>query len=79
MNRSIRTTASPEDRKQIDFIQAILGKYGMTRWRSRFQNLILRQYPLLFAEPEALQPADTVINNIYPVKQTYIHHSVYSP
>lgn len=51
----------------------------MTRWRSRLQNLILRQYPLLFAEPEALQPADTVINNIYPVKQTYIHHSVYSP
>ncbi|AIQ42154.1 hypothetical protein [Paenibacillus sp. FSL R5-0912] len=79
MNQSLRTTASAANRKPLDFIQAILEKYGMTRWRSRLQNLILRQYPLLFAEPEALQPADTVINNIYPVKQTYIHHSVYSP
>jgi hypothetical protein len=63
----------------MEFIQAILGKYGMTRWRSSFQNLILRQYSLLFAEPEAVQPAQSVINNIHPVKQTHIHHSIYYP
>ncbi|MRN57158.1 hypothetical protein GJB61_29915 [Paenibacillus sp. LC-T2] len=63
----------------MDFIQAILGKYGMTRWRSSFQNLILRQYSLLFAEPEAVQPAHMVINSIHPVKQTHIHHTTYYP
>ncbi|QQZ60513.1 hypothetical protein JI735_29140 [Paenibacillus sonchi] len=79
MIRSIRTTASPANDKQMDFIQAILGKYGITRRRSRFQSLILRQYPLLFAEPEAVKPADTVINNIHPVKEMHIHHSIYPP
>ncbi|CQR56677.1 hypothetical protein [Paenibacillus riograndensis] len=79
MIRSIRRTASPANHKQMDFIQAILGKYGITRWRSRFQSLILRQYPLLFAEPEAVKPAETVINNIHPVKEMHIHHSIYPP
>lgn len=79
MNRSIQTTASPAAQRRTDFYQAILGKYGMTRWRSRFQNLILRQYPLLFAEPEAVRPAGTVINNIQPVNHTHIHHSTSYP
>ncbi|SDL88468.1 hypothetical protein [Paenibacillus jilunlii] len=63
----------------MDFVQAILGKYGMTRWRSRFQSLILRQSHLLSAEPEAVKPADTVIHNIHPVKEMHIHHYIDPP
>lgn len=79
MNRNNPANTSPADQKKVDFVQAILGKYGMTRWRSRFQNLILRQYPLLFGKPEAVKPANTVINNLHSVKQMHSYHSIYYP
>ncbi|MGG6314003.1 hypothetical protein [Paenibacillus macerans] len=44
-----RTTAVP------DFVQSILGKYGISRWQRQFKALILRRYPELFAEPAAAE------------------------
>ncbi|MCM3702377.1 hypothetical protein [Paenibacillus macerans] len=40
---------------QPDFVQSILGKYGISRWQRQFKALILRRYPELFAEPAAAE------------------------
>ncbi|MEK3715866.1 hypothetical protein [Paenibacillus sp. FSL R7-0333] len=71
MSRSIRSTAAPANQKQTEFIQSILAKYGLTRWRSKLKDLILRHNPLYAAEPETLQRTDLVTN--------HIHQSFYYP
>ncbi|WP_379150938.1 hypothetical protein [Paenibacillus sp. sgz5001063] len=73
------STASQVDQKRLDFVQSILGRYGITRWRSRFQNLILRQFPLLFPEPEAVKPEGAVINQVNLIQHTHIHQSIIHP
>lgn len=67
------------DQKRQDFVQSILGKYGITRWRSRFQNLILRQFPLLFTKPEAEKSAGAVVHQVNLIQQTHIHQSIIHP
>ncbi|OKP75643.1 hypothetical protein A3842_19510 [Paenibacillus sp. P3E] len=67
------------DQKRQDFVQSILGKYGITRWRSRFQNLILRQFPLLFTEPEVVKSAGAVIHQVSLIQHTHIHQSIIHP
>ncbi|MGN7760609.1 hypothetical protein [Paenibacillus sp. 22594] len=67
------------DQKRQDFVQSILGKYGITRWRSRFQNLILRQFPLLFTEPEAEKSVGAVVHQVNLIQQTHIHQSIIHP
>lgn len=71
MSRSIRSTAAPANQKQTEFIQSILAKYGLTRWRRKLKSLILRHNPLYAAEPETLQRTDMVTN--------HIHQSFYYP
>lgn len=44
--------AAPANQKQTEFIQSILAKYGLTRWRSKLKSLILRHDPLYAAQPE---------------------------
>ncbi|OKP95651.1 hypothetical protein [Paenibacillus sp. P46E] len=67
------------DQKRQDFVQSILGKYGITRWRSRFQTLILRQFPMLFPEPEAVKPEGAVIHQVSLIQHTHIHQSIIHP
>lgn len=65
MSRSIRSTAAPANQKQTEFIHSILAKYGLTRWRSKLNSLILRHNPLYAAGPETLPRTDMVINHIH--------------
>ncbi|MEK4042052.1 hypothetical protein NSU18_00205 [Paenibacillus sp. FSL H8-0048] len=65
MSRSIRSAAAPANQKQTGFIQSILAKYGLTRWRSKLKSLILRHNPLVAAQPETLQRTDLVTNHIH--------------
>ncbi|WP_143804382.1 hypothetical protein [Paenibacillus sp. FSL R7-0337] len=73
MSRSIRMAAAPANQKQTEFIQSILAKYGLTRWRSKLKSLILRHDPLYAAQPETLQRTDLVTNHIH---QTFYYKVV---
>ncbi|MFC6650217.1 hypothetical protein [Paenibacillus rhizoplanae] len=73
MSRSIRSTAAPANQKQTEFIQSILAKYGLTRWRSKLNSLILRHNPLYAAGPETLPRTDMVTNHIH---QTFYYPAV---
>ncbi|MHA6534204.1 hypothetical protein [Paenibacillus sp. BAC0078] len=79
MKQSIRAHIPLADRKRLDFVQGILGKYGLTRWRRQFQSLILLRYPLLPAEPAAVKPSDVIVNNISSHTEKHIYHSIYHP
>ncbi|MEK4851462.1 hypothetical protein NST04_16575 [Paenibacillus sp. FSL H7-0756] len=65
MSWSIRSAAALANQKQTGFIQSILAKYGLTRWRSKLKSLILRHNPLYAAQPETLQRTDLVVNHIH--------------
>lgn len=65
--------AAPANQKQTEFIQSILAKYGLTRWRSKLKSLILRHNPLYAAQPETLQRTDLVTNHIH---QTFYYKVV---
>ncbi|WP_340024254.1 hypothetical protein MHI24_03880 [Paenibacillus sp. FSL K6-1096] len=71
MKQRLQTMASPGVQAPSAFIQAILEKYGIRRWKRQLPGLILRQWLWPFAEPEAAQPADTVIQQF--------HSAIYHP
>lgn len=79
MKPTIRAYIPLADRKRMDFVQGILGKYGLTRWRRQFQSLILRQHPLLPAEPPPEKSSNVVVNQISSHRETHIYHSIYHP
>ncbi|WP_019910193.1 hypothetical protein [Paenibacillus sp. HW567] len=78
MKPIIRAHIPLADRKRLDFVQGILGKYGLTRWRRQFQSLILRKFPLSLTEPAA-KPSDVIVNNISSHTEKHIYHSIYHP
>jgi hypothetical protein len=48
------------DQQRLDFVQRIMGRYGISRWRSRLHALILRQNPVLSEESASpMKPSGT--------------------
>lgn len=67
MQQRLQTMAIPGVQEPSPFIQAILEKYGIRRWKHKLPGLILRPVLRPFAEPEASPPAaGTVIQHIHP-------------
>ncbi|WP_238652823.1 hypothetical protein [Paenibacillus piscarius] len=66
MKRRLQTMATPGVQEPSPFIQAILGKYGIRRWRRKLPGLILRPVLQPFEEPESGgTAAGTVIQHIH--------------
>ncbi|MCL6459775.1 MAG: hypothetical protein K6T85_17410, partial [Gorillibacterium sp.] len=66
------------DQMKLGFVQNIMGKYGISRWRDRFHKLILRQYSLLFAEPVVAKNSTQVGTKTNPINHMHVYKSFYN-
>lgn len=65
MNRIIRQKIPLPIQMKMDFVQNIMGKYGLSRGRNPFQALILRKYRMLYTEPVVAKNSSWVYTSIY--------------
>lgn len=73
MKQRLQTMVSPGVQEPTAFIQAIMEKYGIRRWKRKLPGLILRQALWPFAEPDSRpQVSGTVIQHIHPA----VYHPV---